>query len=65
MSIHQHARLTFASRLKMVRNIVEQMLAPVEPGVSARTARKWLGRYLTEGQPGLRDRSSRPKRSPR
>lgn len=29
------------------------------------TAGKWVGRYLAEGEPGLADRSSRPKRSPR
>lgn len=29
------------------------------------TARKWLGRYLAEGEAGLADASSRPKRSPR
>jgi transposase InsO family protein len=28
------------------------------------TARKWVGRYLAEGERGLADRSSRPKRSP-
>jgi transposase InsO family protein len=33
--------------------------------VSVPTARKWVGRYLTEGESGLADRSSRPKRSPR
>jgi transposase InsO family protein len=34
-------------------------------GVSSPTARKWLGRYLAEGEAGLRDHSSRPCRSPR
>jgi transposase InsO family protein len=33
--------------------------------VSVPTARKWVGRYLTEGESGLADRSSRPERSPR
>jgi transposase InsO family protein len=33
--------------------------------VSVPTARKWVGRYLAEGESGLADRSSRPKRSPR
>lgn len=27
--------------------------------------RKWVGRYLTQGEPGLRDASSRPQVSPR
>jgi len=34
-------------------------------GVTGPSARKWLGRYLAEGETGLRDRSSKPKRSPR
>lgn len=69
MNIHKNARLTFARRLEMVRSIVERSLTPgqvaVEAGVSEPTAHKWLGRYLAEGESGLRDRSSRPKRSPR
>jgi transposase InsO family protein len=32
--------------------------------VSARTARKWVRRYRDQGRDGLRDRSSRPQRSP-
>jgi hypothetical protein len=46
MNIHKNARLTFARRLEMVRNIVEQGLrrawAASEAGVSEPTARKWL-----------------------
>jgi hypothetical protein len=34
-------------------------------GVSVATARKWLGRFLAEGETGLMDRSSRPRCSPR
>jgi transposase len=30
--------------------------------VSACVVRKWVGRYRVEGEPGLRDRSSAPKR---
>ena len=29
-------------------------------GISPTTGYKWLGRYLDEGEPGLRDRSRRP-----
>ena len=69
MNIHKNARLTFVRRLEMVRNIIEQDLrlawAAAEAGVSETTARKWLGRYLAEGEAGLKDRSSRPNRSPR
>jgi transposase InsO family protein len=35
-----------------------------EMGVSRRTAAKWWGRYLDEGEVGLVDRSSRPRRCP-
>jgi transposase len=31
-------------------------------GISVRTANKWLGRWRTEGELGLLDRSSAPKR---
>ena len=33
--------------------------------VSARTVAKWVGRFRSEGRAGLRDRSSRPRHSPR
>lgn len=36
-----------------------------EFGVSPRTVRKWLARYLAEGEAGLCDRSSRPRHCPR
>ena len=69
MNIHKNARLTYTRRLEMVRSIVEQRLRPaiaaLEAGVSEPTARKWLGRYLAEGEAALKDRSSRPKCSPR
>ena len=69
MNIHKNARLTYARRIEMVRRIVDQTLTPAEAaaeaGVSETTARKWLGRYLAEGEFGLSDRSSRPRRSPR
>jgi len=69
MNIHKNARLTFVRRMEMVRSVVEKGLtlggAAAEAGVSEPTVGKWLGRYLAEGEPGLRDRSSRPNRSPR
>jgi transposase InsO family protein len=69
MNIHKNARLTLVRRIEMVRNIVERGLKLAEAasaaGVSEPTGRKWLGRYLAEGESGLRDRSSRPKCSPR
>jgi transposase InsO family protein len=69
MNIHKNARLTLARRLELVRMIVDQGLPEAEAasaaGVTMPTARKWLGRYLAEGEAALRDRSSKPKHSPR
>jgi transposase InsO family protein len=69
MNIHKNARLTLARRIEMVHSIVERRLtlaqAAAEAGVSSPTARKWLGRFLTQGEAGLHDRSSRPEHSPR
>jgi transposase InsO family protein len=49
-------------KLEAVRS--NQSDLALEFGVSRRTVRKWWHRYLTEGEAGLRDRSSRPLRSP-
>ncbi len=69
MNIHKNARLTFARRQELVADMVERHMSPAaaaaKHGVSAPTARKWLGRFLAQGQPGLRDASSRPRLSPR
>ena len=69
MNTHKNARLTFVRRQEMVRDIVEigmsTTAAAIAHGVSAPTARKWLGRYLAQGDAGLHDASSRPRRSPR
>jgi transposase InsO family protein len=69
MNIHKNARLTLARRIELVRDIVDKGFTPCTAGavhgVSGPSARKWLGRYLAEGEGGLHDRSSRPKLSPR
>jgi len=69
MNIHQNARLTLVRRLEMVHDVIERKptYAATAAGhdVSVPTVRKWVGRYLTQGEPGLRDASSRPQRSPR
>ena len=69
MNTHKHARLTFARRLEMVKQMTREGLDAVRAaaahGVTAPTARKWLGRYLAGGEPALADASSRPTRSPR
>jgi len=69
MNIHKNARLTLARRLEMVQAITLKGLsapqAAEQHGVTAPTARKWLGRYLAFGEAGLVDASSRPASSPR
>ena len=40
------------------------MVAAAAAGISERSARKWLGRWRSEGEMGLLDRSSAPKRIP-
>ncbi|HQR19739.1 MAG TPA: leucine zipper domain-containing protein, partial [Burkholderiaceae bacterium] len=69
MNTHKNARLTYARRIEMVRDVVDRGMTPCAAaaahGVSAPTGRKWLGRYLVQGEAGLADRSSRPVRSPR
>ena len=69
MNTHKNARLTFARRLEMVQEITQrglsQTAAAVAQNVSVATVRKWLGRYLAHGEVALRDRSSRPRLSPR
>ena len=75
MNIHKNARLTFARRLELVMDVLQRGLtlcaAAAAHNVSVPTARKWVGRYLAEGQPGLTaprapgaapDRSLRPRR---
>jgi transposase InsO family protein len=69
MNIHKNARLTFTRRLEMVQDVIERKLtyaaAAAKHQVSVPTVRKWVGRYLTQSEPGLRDASSRPQVSPR
>jgi len=69
MNTHKNARLTFLRRLEMVQDITIRGVSAAEAarshGVSAATARKWLGRYLADGAQALLDKSSRPARSPR
>ena len=68
MKIHKNARLTYQARRILVFRIIHEGLpvreAAKAQGVSPRTAYKWLRRYREEGEAGLLDRSSRPRRSP-
>jgi transposase InsO family protein len=69
MRLHANARLTPQGRLLLCRRVCDQgrtlRQAAEAAGVSERTARRWLSRYHAEGESGLVDRSSRPRRSPR
>lgn len=69
MNIHKNARLSLARRIELVQDITVRGLSVSQAaalhGVTAPTARKWLGRFLSAGQDGLQDASSRPASSPR
>lgn len=69
MNTHKNARLTFVHRAEMIQDITQRgfsaNVAAQAHGVTAPTARKWLGRYLALGEAGLVDASSRPDNSPR
>lgn len=65
MNVHENARLTPRGREALVRRVLggESVEAVAEAcGVSTRTVRKWVKRFLAEGLAGLQDRSSRPHR---
>jgi len=68
MNIHANAKTCVRSRLLLVQRIEDLgwplMEAAEAAGISGRTASKWLARYRAEGEAGLRDRSSAPKRIP-
>jgi transposase InsO family protein len=68
MNIHKNARLTVARRLEMVQDVLERKLTypgvAAAHGVSVQTVRKWVGRFLRQGEAGMRDASSRPQVSP-
>ena len=65
---HANARLTPAGRLILVERIeagTTQAEVARQMHLSRGTVAKWWHRYRAEGEAGLRDRSSRPYRSPR
>ena len=69
MDYHHHARLTIYRRELLGKSVVEGRQGLCEAaaafGLSRQSAAKWVRRYRETGVEGLRDRSSRPKRSPR
>jgi len=69
VNVHKNAKLTPAGRALLVDRVLKRG-RPVravgrEMGVSAKTVLKWVDRYEAEGEAGLVDRTSRPRRSPR
>jgi len=68
MRLHGNAELSLNKRRRLVGRVENEgwtvRKAAEAAEVSARTARKWVRRYRSEGEPGLLDRSSRPHSSP-
>jgi len=66
MDLHANAKLGPKGRLVICRRVIEQKWSLTEAaeaaGVSERTAGKWVRRYRSEGESGLLDRSSAPRR---
>jgi transposase InsO family protein len=66
MKLHRNAALSWSGRRLLVDRVLVKgwtLTAAAEAaGVSVRCARKWVGRYRLEGEAGLLDRSSAPKR---
>jgi transposase len=66
MKLRANAALSWAGRRLLAERVLVDgwtLTAAAEAvGVSVRCARKWVGRYRAEGERGLRDRSSAPRR---
>jgi len=66
MELHANAALSWSGRRLLAERVLVDrwtLTAAAEAaGVSVRWARKWVNRYRMEGEPGLRDRSSAPRR---
>ncbi len=66
MKLHANAALSLKKRLLLSRRVVEQGWslgsAAAAAEVSERTAGKWVTRFRAEGELGLLDRSSAPRR---
>jgi transposase InsO family protein len=65
---HPRAKLTVHGRRLLVERVLEGgwtvPMAAEAQGCSPATGYKWIRRFTAEGLEGLRDRSSRPRRSP-
>ncbi len=68
MQVHARARLTPNGRLFVVERVLAQVWSVTAvaeaAGVSERTVWRWIARYRAEGEEGLRDRPSAPRRIP-
>jgi transposase InsO family protein len=66
MELHANAALSWSGRRLLCERVLVEgwtlTAAASAAGVSMRCARKWVGRYRSEGEPGLADRSSAPRR---
>ena len=66
MGQHGSARLSVHSRLTIAVRVIEQgwtvTAAATAANVSRQTASKWVRRFREEGETGLRDRSTTPRR---
>ena len=66
MKLHANAALSWSGRRVLAKRVLDDgwtLTAAAEAaGVSVPCARKWVGRYRSEGAAGLLDRSSAPRR---
>jgi transposase InsO family protein len=66
MKLHGNAALSWHGRRRLAERVVVEgwtlSAAAAAAGVSVRCASRWAGRYRCEGERGLRDRPSAPRR---
>src|SRR6266403_933292 len=66
MKLHGNAALSWRGRRQLAQRVIDQgwtLTAAAEAaGVSVRCGRKWVDRYRREGDQGLFDRSSSPRK---
>ena len=64
MQLHANSALSLKGRRQLCRRVVDEQWTLTQAAeaaeVSVRCARKWVGRYRSEGGLGLLDRSSAP-----
>lgn len=69
MKLHSNARSVPHVRRLLARRVLDEgwslARAAKAVGLSRTSARRWLRRFESEGESGLLDRTSRPKRIPR